>query len=65
MLTLISHEFWNTAVTGDNPLKTEVEWLKACVYDGKKAALNNKFQNCQPLYSIYPGEIKTKTIKRT
>jgi len=53
---------WHTTATGDDPLKAEIEWLKASVYVGKKAAVDIEVQNCLTRFSRRPGKIVAKAI---
>ncbi len=53
---------WHNTLTGDDAIKSEVEWLKSSVYSGKSAAVDIEVLNCLTRFSNRTGNKATKLI---
>ncbi len=53
---------WHTTVAGDDALMAEVAWLKASVYNGKKARVEIEVHNCMTRFSNRAGNRAAREI---
>lgn len=53
---------WHTTVAGDDAIKAEVEWLKDCVYSGKKAKVEIEVHSCMTRFSNRAGNRAIREI---